>query len=82
MSGDVNIIPNDFAGSRLNQAIDAAKQRGLARTAQPDHCKKLAFLNFETDIFERLRAVGVRFVEMFDCEHNIPSIVRNCKAEG
>ena len=54
---------------RLDQAIDAAQQRALARAAQADQHQELAIAHFERDVVQARGRAWIVFDEVLDDEH-------------
>lgn len=73
--GDVLTIDAHFAGSGTFQQIDAAHQRGLARTGGAEDAEDFTRIDGQVDVVQhlmRLGATAIAFVQMVDLNrHNV-----------
>ena len=71
----VHAVPDDPARGRLDQAVDAAQQGGLARAAQADDRQELSIGHLKAHIVERQHLVVVSLGQVLYAEQSRPSIL-------
>jgi hypothetical protein len=64
--GDVFTLEPDFAGSRLDQPVNAPEQGGFAGAREADDDKKFALVNVKRNVVKGAHAAGIDFREMAD----------------
>src|SRR5437868_4502160 len=68
---NVEVVEQDAATGRLDEAVDAPQQRAFARAAQADEDDELTVAYLDRDVLERTDAAGVLLDQVLNAEHGI-----------